>query len=410
MAPRAAPAGEENTASAPAGSFDGAIWGALVVFALFMSRIAVAQTAYGAALLIWIVKATKERGARATLVAPPALAAFATYTALTLASSFLSVSPRISLVRMREVALYGITFLLVNHVASRKRMETLVQCALLSGTVLSVWGIAQYAGGANSTENRIRGPLTHWMTYSGIVVLTATTAMAYAAYHPCARRRIGYAAVALCASTAVALSLTRGAYIALTVALVTVVALRKPLLVLLIPVGLLLFVLLAPQPIRTRLASMYFLDDKTSIDRMYLWRSGFSMIADHPIFGVGLGMVGGQYESYRSPNAPKTVNPHLHNNLLQIAAERGIPALVAWLWFFGAIGWSMVSRLRHKDARSPALVAGFLALVAFQTFGLGEYNSGDSEVEMMLLFLLSLPFVDARLGAPVSEPATVGLK
>ena len=39
------------------------------------------------------------------------------------------------------------------------------------------------------------------------------------------------------------------------------------------------------------------------------------------------------YPYYRDPNAVQQLNSHLHNVPLQIAAERGLPALAVWLWF-----------------------------------------------------------------------------
>ena len=39
------------------------------------------------------------------------------------------------------------------------------------------------------------------------------------------------------------------------------------------------------------------------------------------------------YPHYRDKSAVNQLNPHLHNVPLQIAAERGLPALAVWLWF-----------------------------------------------------------------------------
>ena len=48
-------------------------------------------------------------------------------------------------------------------------------------------------------------------------------------------------------------------------------------------------------------------------------------------------MVERRYAEYRGPDAVNEVNPHLHNVPLQIAAERGLPALAVWLWFIVAL-------------------------------------------------------------------------
>ena len=60
--------------------------------------------------------------------------------------------------------------------------------------------------------------------------------------------------------------------------------------------------------------------------------SGMEMVRDFPLTGVGLDMVDRLYPLYRRDDAPRWRVPHLHNNPVQIAAERGLPALAAYLW------------------------------------------------------------------------------
>ena len=64
-----------------------------------------------------------------------------------------------------------------------------------------------------------------------------------------------------------------------------------------------------------------------------MMRSGLHIIKDDPLTGVGPDMVIQVYPQYRDKSAVNQLNPHLHNVPLQIAAERGLPALAVWLWF-----------------------------------------------------------------------------
>jgi O-antigen ligase len=84
------------------------------------------------------------------------------------------------------------------------------------------------------------------------------------------------------------------------------------------------------------------------------------------------------------------VNPHLHNVPVQIAAERGIPALVIFLWFVVSLGLGLVRLRGSSDRLLPA--AGLAALSAMLAAGLFEYNFGDSEFLMLFLVLITLPF------------------
>jgi len=154
---------------------------------------------------------------------------------------------------------------------------------------------------------------------------------------------------------------------------------------------------------------MFDLNDPTNRDRRAMLVVGAGMVRDHPIFGVGPEMVQRVYADYRPEYAVNATNPHLHNVPVQIAAERGLPALLAWLWFVVVAGRDLTRRV--WSGRSPAVAgAGLAALVAMLTAGLFEYNFGDSEFLMLFLGLLTLPFAaDTTDGAsPAAPPASDG--
>jgi O-antigen ligase len=89
------------------------------------------------------------------------------------------------------------------------------------------------------------------------------------------------------------------------------------------------------------------------------------------------------------------VNPHLHNVPIQIAAERGLPALAAWLWFIVVALRDLWRQVRARVA--PAVAgAGLAAVIAMLAAGMFEYNFGDSEFLMLFLGLITLPFAAAR--------------
>jgi O-antigen ligase len=122
------------------------------------------------------------------------------------------------------------------------------------------------------------------------------------------------------------------------------------------------------------------------------------MVVAHPLTGVGPNMVQRRYAEYRGPTAVVKINPHLHNVPVQIAAERGLPALVLWLWFVFALTKDLWSRFSNSaDRLLPA--AGLATVTALLTAGFFEYNFGDSEVLMLFLIIVTLPAAAARLAA-----------
>ena len=189
---------------------------------------------------------------------------------------------------------------------------------------------------------------------------------------------------------ALAVTLTRGYMIGAVAAIGVLCILRDFRLVVVAPMVAALFVVVAPPQITARLYSSFDMADPTVRDRFAMGRSGIRIIGDHPLTGVGPDMVKEVYPDYRDPGAVQDENPHLHNVPLQIAAERGLPALGAWLVFLAMVVRDLYRRLRSEA--NPALAAaGLAAVVGMLTGGLFEYNFGDSEFLMLFLVLMTLP-------------------
>lgn len=126
------------------------------------------------------------------------------------------------------------------------------------------------------------------------------------------------------------------------------------------------------------------------------------MIKKHPWVGVGPGNIEKVYLLYlpRGEAPIAGYHEHLHNNFLQIAAERGLPSLIAWVWLLAALGWHMwrIRRRTMLGGHPIGLVDGAIAAwLAFLVEGCFEFNFGTSPVLMVFLFVMSTPFVVERL-------------
>ena len=127
-------------------------------------------------------------------------------------------------------------------------------------------------------------------------------------------------------------------------------------------------------------------------------RSGIRIIKDHPLTGVGPDMIMNVYPVYRDKDAVNQLNPHLHNVPLQIAAERGLPALAVWLWFIVALVRDLLGQ-RRVAALSFLPNAGLAHVAATVAAGMFEHNFGDSEFLMLFLLLVTLPYAARRTEA-----------
>jgi O-antigen ligase len=233
------------------------------------------------------------------------------------------------------------------------------------------------------------------MTYSGTLMLVICASLARLLYGQ--RERLWAAFVLPALMVSLALTLTRGAWIGAAAGAGAILLTRDLRLTALIPLVAAVGIAVAPEALTTRVQSIVDMNDPTNRDRLAMLQAGVAIVGDRPLTGVGPDMVGAVYPDYRVVSAVQADNPHLHNVPMQIAAERGVPALIAWVAFV-VVALAGLWRLLRDPRVRPLAAAGLGAVVAMLTAGLFEYNFGDSEFLMLLLVLLTLPFAAGRDG------------
>jgi putative inorganic carbon (HCO3(-)) transporter len=150
----------------------------------------------------------------------------------------------------------------------------------------------------------------------------------------------------------------------------------------------------------------------SNFDRIRMWQGGVEIIKDYPMLGVGPGNMKEIYPLYRKPDAPRFRIPHLHNNLIQLWAERGVLALAAYLLLNALFLRECARAWRGPDAQYAEI--GVAVAVGLFVAGLFEFNFGDTEVFLALLdlFALVIAFVErpgpAAAEANAAAPAVVG--
>ena len=139
-----------------------------------------------------------------------------------------------------------------------------------------------------------------------------------------------------------------------------------------------------------------------------VWREGFELLVSKPrhlLFGVGIDSIKGHWREWGLFDNGRQPIGHMHSNLLQIALERGVPALIVWLILF-VLYIRMLWRLARREVQSPTdeirdfsrgLAVGALGgTLGFLTSGLVHYNWGDSEVVTVFYFIMGLCLVVDR--------------
>jgi len=367
-----------------------ALWLLLAFVGSLQISIAAANVLLAATLLCWARLLVRDRTWPA---APIFFLPLAAYAGATLVSAAFSLDPLASLIDSKQLLLFLIVPA-VYHLARGRHAATVIDVILTVGAASAAYGVIQYGVlKYDSLQMRPDGALTHYMTYSGVLMLVICTAVARLVFG--SRDRIWPALVMPALVVALAVSLGRNAWVGACVAVGLLLILKDLRLVALLPIAIAIVLAVAPDSVTNRMMTMFDVRDPTNQDRLAMIEIGARIVADHPLTGVGPTMVQEVYPDYRPEYAVEEVNPHLHNVPVQIAAERGLPALAIFIWFVAALSMALVRLFRQERDRMLA-AAGLAATAAMLAAGLFEYNFGDSEFLMLFLVIVTLPFAALR--------------
>ena len=362
--------------------------------------IALANMLLAATLLTWVATLARDRVWPA---APAFMIPLLAYGAATLVAAIFSSDPRTSLIDSKQLLLF-LVVPAVYDLARGQRAATVIDVVVTVGAASAAFGIIQYGMlHYDSLRLRPQGALTHYMTYSGVLMLVICAAMARLVFG--SRDRVWPALVMPALVVALALTLSRNAWVGACVAVGLLLILRDLRLSAVLPVAIAVMFARAPDGVTSRMMSMFDVQDPSNQDRLAMAEIGVRMIGSDPLTGVGPNMVPLVYAEFRPDYAVNATNPHLHNVPLQIAAERGLPALAIWLWFIVALFVGLFRLFRRGHGRVLPATA-LAAVVAMLAAGMFEYNFGDSEFLMLFLVLVTLPFAALRTdGAPAPDRA-----
>jgi O-antigen ligase len=135
--------------------------------------------------------------------------------------------------------------------------------------------------------------------------------------------------------------------------------------------------------------------DQSTSWRETVWREGFQLLVSKPrhlLVGIGMDSIKGHWREWGLFDNGRLPIGHMHSNLLQIALERGVPALIVWLILLSVYARMLGGLIRidgSSEVRGIALGA-LGGLVGFFTSGLVHYNWGDSEVVTAFYFIMGL--------------------
>ncbi len=374
--------------------------------------IAAYQTLLAAALLLLLLS-------RQRLEFPPILLPLGIFVALTLISLALSSDPRAGLPQV--VKFYVFLMLPVIYTAIRRASDIrkLVWWWAAAASASGIWSFVQFWTKrqraleqhgdfyAAYVGDRVTGFVGHWMTFGAAQMAALLMLLAVLLFAGPKRYRGLAIGAALLITTSIVIGWTRSVWLGTAVSSIYLVAVWRPKFLLLAPLLLLVGWFVSPRSVRQRVISIYQPNERQDSNRhrYVTFRTGVQMIKAHPVFGIGPEMPGRLFEQYVPSDIqrplPLGFYGHLHNVYLQYAAERGLPALLVFLWMITKIAWDWWKHaLSTTDPQRRAILHGCLAvLLALLIEGFFEHNLGDSEILGMFWTTVAWGYTARRVEA-----------
>ena len=251
-------------------------------------------------------------------------------------------------------------------------------------------------------DERAHGFYDHYTTYAEVLQLIASLAVGLFIAVERKRSRAGVLLALAIAGMAAALLLTvtRASWLAffVSVGVIALTGVRSRRARLVLALGALLVVPLGLYVLRAK-RQVGFIDqgDGSITWRATVYREGLHLLVSKPrhlLVGIGMDSLKRHWREWGLFDHGRLPWGHMHSTPLQIALERGLPALAVWLallFIYARMLWRLARSATPTNWIERGIVLGALGgLVGFATSGLVHYNLGDSEVVMIFYLIMGL--------------------
>ncbi len=273
--------------------------------------------------------------------------------------------------------------------------EFFLNLLIVVACLATLYGFYQAISEGVSKLTRVEGTMSVYMTFAGLLMLVGMAALSRLLFY--GKSRPGSAVAVGLLGICLLMTLTRQAWLGFGVGLAFLICLRQWRWLLAVPVLAALILAASPASVADRLKSFTNLKDETFLTRTALWSGGWAIFKDYPAIGCGFKCVDTVYPQYPEHRAILERYKGLHSNIVQLAVDAGVLGLGSWLWIWTAFFWSLYRRRAARGKGSSDRwvdLAGAAAVLSFLAGGLFEVNFYDSEVIMLVYFLMAIPFVD----------------
>ena len=297
-------------------------------------------------VLAWMLRALTGRE---LLMLPGTLLPVIVFGMFVGVSFVFSPDPEAGIEKMLRYALFmAFFFLVVQLVRDSAAVRRVLRALALSATGAALWALVSYLSG---NLDRAGGPIEDPNDFAFLIV-TVLPLVGFLFVEERDRRALWGASFAILIAAALA-TLSRGALIGVAALALWAVLTGKVSIggVLAGAAALIAVVVIAltfwSPLVNESVTRKGKIAHQNTASRMSFWDAALHMSYDHPITGVGPGRFGDESAAYLGNRPSSLQNPVAHNSYLEIMAESGLPALLAFLAYLGG-SWGLLSRGRRQ--------------------------------------------------------------
>ena len=366
----------------------------LTFAATSLFSISIAQISFTIGSLSWLLKVhlTKTwKELRGTMVGV-AILCFCLACILSITTS---VDMANSAKLLKKLIQFVIFFWVANSVQEEKQRSLLVVLVIASGVAAALGGVTPllFDGSSDTFTEGIKGTLSKQSTYSGVLMLAGLMALARCLFHkPKAYWVIGSIGLIV---FAILCSLARQAWLGFFIGVVFLMFFWNKKYLLILPLILLSLFLVSPDGIQKRVLSFKNINDLSLQYRLDIWKGGWKIFKDYPLTGCGYKCVDSIHHQYPDHKLLEHF-VGMHSNIFQLLVDTGFVGFGAWIFIWIIYFKEFFRRLRglaektYRENSKGLLMGSSAAVLAYLVAGLFETSIYDSEVSMLLYFLMGL--------------------
>ena len=245
-------------------------------------------------------------------------------------------------------------YIVVHLVKRKKQVKRFIKVWISSAIIVTLYGLLQYI---MKPHCLITSFFTLNSYLSQYLILIIPLILSLFLFKKIKKEKIFLGIVLSLTFILLLLTMERGAWLGITIGVLTMgIMLRDKRILIGFPLLLLLTLFVSPL-FRAHATSIF--RPQCHSERLCCMRSCLTMIKKHSLIGVGLGNFRYVYPGYMLAGAKEKML-HAHNVFLQIAVEMGILGLLAFLWLLFLFFKDILSQ-RQEDRYLKVVSIGFCA-------------------------------------------------